>query len=236
LKRILLCSFLLTVALSSFAQSNFYKLSIGAGGGFTQSFTEVKKHDFGVAGYGTLDYLFTPFASLGLEFQKGEINGGDYYHDPNNRQFVNTYSAFSINGKIALGEIMEDHYRGPVNWLRGIYFGTGIGMIQHSTISTIQTDSNDPGYVTLLNSSTKDIYFPLNLGINFYLPDRDGFYRYGLNLNYQANITLGEGLDGYDDSKVTFESGKPDGYTYFSIGLKYNFGKMGLSKKTFRGY
>lgn len=54
LKRILALCFLLNAYLNTAAQSNFYKLSAGSGAGITQSFTEVKKHDFGLAGYGTL--------------------------------------------------------------------------------------------------------------------------------------------------------------------------------------
>lgn len=236
MKKILLSALLFSVTLSTYGQGNFYKLSIGAGVGATQSFTEVRKHDFGLAGYGTLDYLFTPFMSLGLEFQSGEINGGNYYSDPENRQFVNSYKAFSINGKIALGELMDDQYRGNLNALRGLYFGSGIGMVQSNVIYTVQTDANDPNYITVLNSTSKDLYFPLNLGINFYFPDGEGYYRYGLNLNYQANITVDEGLDGYNASKVTYQSGKPDIYTYFSVGIKYSFGKIGMSRKTYRQY
>ncbi|MNL25237.1 hypothetical protein D3C87_1467120 [compost metagenome] len=62
--------------------------------------------------------------------------------------------------------------------------------------------------------------------------DRSGYYRYGLNLNYQSNITLGEGLDGYNNSPLKFKSGNPDIYSYVSIGLKYYFGPMGLSIKS----
>lgn len=236
MKKILTSALLLAVTFASYGQSNFYKISIGAGVGATQSFTEVKKHDFGLAGYGTLDYLFTPFMSLGVEFQSGEINGGNYYTDPDNRQFVNSYKAFSINGKISLGELMDDQYRGNLNALRGLYFGSGIGMVQNNTIFTLQTDKSDPDFITVLNSTSKDLYFPLNLGINFYFPDGNGFYRYALNLNYQANITVDEGLDGYNDSKTTYQSGKPDIYTYFSVGLKYSFGKIGMSRKTFRRF
>lgn len=236
MKRIIISALLFTVSLTSYAQSNFHKISIGGGIGATQSFTEVRKHDFGLAGYGTLDYLFTPFMSIGLEFQTGEINGGDYYTDPDNRQFVNSYKAYSINGKIALGELMDDQYRGNLNALRGLYLGSGIGMIQNSVVYTVQTDPDDPGFITVLNAPSKDIYFPVNLGINFYLPDGDGFYRYGLNINYQANITVGEGLDGYNDSKFTYHSGKPDIYTSLSIGIRYSFGKLGMSRKTFRRF
>jgi hypothetical protein len=235
LKSIILSTLLFFTAFSLSAQSNFYKLSIGAGAGATQSFTEVPGHSFGFAGYGTADYLFTPFISLGIEIQKGEINGGDFRRDQAARQFVNSYKALAITGKIALGQVMDDRYRGAANWIRGLYAGSGIGVIQHNTLHTIKSDDNSDEII-VLGKTSKDLYLPLNLGINFYLPDREGFYRYGLNINYQANITTGEDLDGYNYSKVTYQSGTPDIYTYLSIGLKYNFGMIGLSKKTFRGF
>jgi hypothetical protein len=234
LKRIIISTLFLASTLSSFAQSNFYKISIGAGFGATQSFTEVQKHGFGLSGYGTLDYLFTPFASLGLELQKGEVNGGDFKNDPLHREFVNSYQSFAVNAKISLGQILSDSYTGPSDLLKGIYFGAGAGVIKNSTRFSTGLDPNDNNFARVDNLNSKDIFFPLNLGVNLHFPDREGFYRYVLNFNYQANITLGEGLDGYDDSKITFQSGTVDIFTLFSVGVKYNFGTMGLSKKTFR--
>jgi hypothetical protein len=236
LKRIIIFILFLAFTYSAFAQSNFYKISIGAGFGATQSFTEVQKHGFGFSGYGTLDYLFTPFVSLGLELQNGEINGGDFKIAPLHREFVNSYQSFSINAKVSLGQILNDRYNGPSDFLKGIYIGTGVGAIKNSTLYTTGLDPQDTNYATVDNFSSKDIFFPLNLGINVHFADREGFYRYILNFNCQGNFTLGEGLDGYDDSQTTFKSGNIDIYTFFSIGLKYNFGKMGLSAKTFRKY
>lgn len=239
MKRVSLLTLLIAAAFTCFAQSNFYKFSIGGGAGITQSFTEVNKHDFGLAGYGTIDYLLTPFISIGLEGQKGEINSGDYHTDPLNRQSTNSYLAGSVNGKIALGEFADYRRDGLARALKGLYLGAGIGAIRNSTKSIVNNPvyagggNGQPQYLVAANSD-KEIFFPLNLGINFYFADRDDFYRYVLNFNYQANITLGEGLDGYDETSRTFKTGNPDIYTFFSVGLKYNFGKMGLSRKTFR--
>lgn len=233
MKRIIILALSLGFTINAFAQSNFYQLSVGAGVGITQSFTEINKHSNGIAGYGALDYLFTPFTSLGLEIQKGEINGGDYHTDPQYRQFVNTYQFFAINGKISLGEFMDDHYRRNSDWIKGIYLGAGIGVLKNSPVYTIPSVV-DPGYIYTLQTSSKDIFFPINVGINFYFPDHEGFDRYVINVNYQGNFTLGQGLDGYDNSNVTFESRKTQIYTYFSVGVKYTFGRMGLSKNTFR--
>jgi len=235
MKRIYLLILLLFLTFSSIAQSNFYKVSAGAGIGFTQSFTEAKKYDVGLAGYGALDYLFTPFLSLGLEIQKGEINGGDYKTDPQNRQFINSYRSFSANAKIGLGEFIDYNHNPTLSKLKGLYIGPGMGVMQNRTTYVIHWDK-DSGDLQTDKGISKDLFFPLNLGINFYFPDRMGFYRYVLNFNYQVNITLDEKLDGYRDSAFRPETGKPDIYTFFSVGLKYNFGVMGLTRKSFRKY
>lgn len=52
-----------------------------------------------------------------------------------------------------------------------------------------------------------------------------------MNINLQSNLTIGEGLDGYDDSPVKFKNSSPDIYNYYSVGIKYHFGPVGISKK-----
>lgn len=214
------------------AQSNFYKMSIGAGAGITQSFGDLAKHDYGLAGYGTFDYLFTPFVSLGIEGQMGEINGGDIYTDPHTRQFINSYKAISINGKLSLGAVIDYGRTGFANAVKGLYIGAGAGVLMNKMRFVQRYDLNNPDYIFPGKDSSNDLLVPLNIGITFNFMDRYGYSKYGINFNYQANVTLGEGMDGYDDSPLKFKSGKPDIYNYFSIGLKYHFGSMGLSTKT----
>lgn len=214
------------------AQSNFYKMSIGAGVGITQSFADLAKHDYGLAGYGTFDYLFTPFVSLGIEGQMGEINGGDINTDPNNRQFINSYKAIAINGKLYLGALINYDRTGFANAVKGLYIGAGAGVLMNKMRFVVREKPDDSGYIFPGKDKSNDLLVPLNVGIAFNFMDRYGYYKYGINFNYQANVTLGEGMDGYDDSPLKFKSGNPDIYTYFSIGLKYHFGSVGLSTKT----
>ncbi len=231
LKPVLASLLALLICLNSQAQSNFHKMTVGAGVGITQSFADVKKNDFGTAGYGTFDYYFTPFVNLGLEGQMGEINGGDVHKDPNNRQFTNRYKTFNLNGKIAIGALINYERTGFTNAIKGLYIGAGAGVIMNDMKFIQRVNPNGESTFPGLDSS-KDLYIPLNLGINFSFMNRSGYYKYGININYQSNITLGEGLDGYDDSSLTFKNGKPDIYTYFSLGFRYHFGSIGLSSKT----
>lgn len=217
--------------LNASAQSNFYKMTIGAGVGITQSYTDVAKHDYGIAGYGAFDYYFTPFLSLGLEGQMGEINGGDIYTDPNSRQFINSYKTFTMNGKVYMGSLINYQRSGFSNAIKGLYAGAGVGVVMNKMRFVMREKPDGSGDFPGQNSS-KDLVVPLNLGIAFNFMNRYGHYKYGLNFNYQTNITLGEGLDGYDDSALRFKTGNPDIYTCFSIGLKYHFGSIGLSSKT----
>lgn len=232
----ILTSIFLSLSLGLYAQSNFYKLSIGGGAGFTQSFTDVQKHGFGKAVYGVADFMFTPFSSLGLEAQAGRIHGGNLQTDPYHREFTNSYKSVTINGKLYLGGIVDHKHSNFLNQIKGLYAGAGVGVIKNVILNPKRNNPDNPSQKYPGQNNSYEATIPLNLGINYYLPDRNGHYRYVLNLNYQSNITLGEGLDGYDNSTLTFKNGSPDVYHYYSIGLRYNFGPMGLSSKTFKKY
>lgn len=218
-----------------YAQSNFHKLSLGAGYGVTQSFTDVQEHAISFAGYGTVDYFLTPFISLGGEFQMGQIVGGDIYSDPNEREFINDYKAASINGKLYLGSVIDFQRSFFANSIKWFYVGAGAGIIRNEVERVVvkpSTRNTDNPYTFPGKGSSTDLIIPLTTGISYFFSDRTGKPKIGLNLNYQFNLSLGEGMDGYDDSPIKFKNGNTDVYTYLSFGVRYNFGLIGLSKKT----
>ncbi|MBC7565966.1 MAG: hypothetical protein H7223_03285, partial [Pedobacter sp.] len=79
---------------------------------------------------------------------------------------------------------------------------------------------------------SNDIIFPFDLGLNIYFRSYSGIPRLAVNINLQTNITIGEGLDGYDDSSIRFKNSNPDIYNYYSVGIKYHFGPVGISRKS----
>ncbi|MEJ2883808.1 hypothetical protein [Pedobacter sp. GR22-6] len=217
------------------AQSNFHKLSIGAGYGVTQSFTDVQEHAISFAGYGTADYFLTPFISLGGEFQMGQIRGGDIYTDPNEREFINSYKTANINGKLYLGSVINFNRNAFADAIKWFYVGAGAGIIRNDVERVVvkpSTRNTANPYVFPGKDKSTDLVAPLSTGINYYFSDRTGKPKFGINLNYQVNFSLGEGMDGYDDSPIKFKNGSPDVYTYLSFGFRYNFGLLGLSTKS----
>ncbi|MFP5079173.1 hypothetical protein [Pedobacter sp. JCM 36344] len=213
------------------AQSNFYKLSIGGGIGYTHSFTDVQKHDFDLAGYGTLDYYFTPFVSFGGELQKGQIVGGSVQTDPYERQFVNSYTSATVNGKLALGAFINYNRSSFSNFAKYLYVGAGAGVI-HNKMRSVARFQESTGYKFPGNDYSNNITFPFDLGLNIYFRSYSGIPRLAVNINLQTNVTVGEGLDGYDDSSVRFKNSNPDIYNYYSVGIKYHFGPVGVSRKS----
>lgn len=207
------------------AQTNFYKLSIGGGAGGTLAFSDLQKKKLAFAAYGSVDYQLTPYVSLGLELQKGELAGGDITFDPNNRQFINSYITGSGNLKVQLGEFLNSyHLRNNFLYnIRGLYAGVGVGMIKNKISNVRYYGANFyPG-----SDYSKEGLVLLNTGINFYIPDQWGHTRYAINLNLQNTITIGEGLDGYEDIK----NKNQDMYTYFSLGFRYYLGPVGLDRR-----
>ena len=222
MKKIILILFTLFINFTLLAQSNFYKFSIGGGAGATLAFADLDNKTLAFAGYGTIDYLITPYVSIGLEFQKGELAGGDITFDKNNRQFINSYIAGTGNIKFGLGEMLNSYQLNNqfLYQLRGLYAGIGFGYIKNK-ISNVRYygDNFYPGADTSVEGLV-----PLNLGINFYFPDQWGHTRFAINLNLQHTIAVGEGLDGYGSSSAQHN----DMYTYASAGVKYHFGPFGL--------
>lgn len=237
LKVISLIIFLLFVTFFSNAQSNYFKWSYGLGVGVNYSITDAVDGNWGHTFAGNIDYHFTPFTTLGLEAQYGLIQGGDFVTDPYNRQFVNKYSGINLNMKIALGEFIDYQKNGFLYKIKGLYLGTGLGLINNKIadgdiVRIRPSFSQDAGDTLPGKNKSVSAWVPVNLGINFYFKDRWNFIRYALNFNAQTNITFGEGLDGYDGPPSQFLNNAPDIYNVYSIGFKYHFGNIKIYRRT----
>lgn len=224
MKKLLLFSFIAVCCLiSSPVSAQFSKpISIGAGAGGTFNFTDLGNVESKFAFYGELDYLITPFISVGLHGEKGTLAGNGYESD-----FKNRYFAGNINGKIRIGQFLEgaknySYYTLQANTLSrilsNVYVGAGAGLVKNRISRNISTL-----YANYLESvggeiskDAGEIHFvvPLNVGVD--IPFGRTLYgpQWAINVNYQHTLTFNDNLDGIINKNN-------DQYGFVSVGVKY---------------
>lgn len=213
LKYFYLITSLFLFASSGAAQTNFHKYSTGISVGSTLVFGDSERKETGIAYNIVMDYYFTPYTNLGFEFQTGQLRGGH----PDYGKFKNNYGLISFNGKIQLGQFLNDSQLDNfvLRKLRGLYLGSGL--------AAINSRSKLPGVEHKIVAY--EIALPLNAGININLQRKwQEYSTFMLNINYQTMVSFEDGLDGYIDNA----SNTNDVYTFFSVGLRFNFGTIGL--------
>lgn len=218
---------LLSIALiqSAYAQSNFFNYSAGVGLGATYTFTDVDNGNLALAYQGTFDYYFTPFITGGVELQMGKAKGGNARTEEHLREFTTDYKAYMLNAKVRLGQFTDFYSSDFLNLMKGTYVGAGVGFMQSKIDNIVRTKPRPDGSIYTFPGVDKSsgTILPINLGIDFSIPDSNQDERYVINVNYQTNYLFTDDFDGYNDPKNLFNNKSKDMYTFFSIGFKYAF-------------
>lgn len=215
MKQYLLLFTVILLSLCAQAQSNFYKWSTGINVGPTLVSGDAEKKAIGLAAAGVLDYYFTPYMNLGFEAQAGKLKGGTLGKD----LFENNYKTIAFNGRIQLGQFLNDNQLDSFVWrnLKGIYVGAGLGAIDNRVVVNTATGKRD--------FKNKEIFLPINVGLNINIQRRWQEYSlFMVNVNYLTAASFEDGMDGNYDIK----SNTNDMYSFLSIGLRFNFGSIGL--------
>ena len=211
------------------AQFNELKYTAGFNVGPNRSYTDVKKGGWGHTFAADLNFYPFRYVTVGLEGQAGLIQGGDINTDLNNRQFANRYVSLTLNGRLMVGRLINVQRSEFLYTIRGLYAGVGAGIIKNHMVDIVRyrpSFSDDPGYGPFPGKDDSfNLMFPFNVGINFYIAESGFVSNFILNVNAQSNVTLGEGLDGYDDPAVKFKNRKQDIYNVYSVGIKYIIGR-----------
>ena len=226
LTKCLIAPFILLNSLNCVAQADYYKYSIGAGTGITQSYADVIGKNASSGFKLELAYYLGQFVNVGINYQWGKIIGGDIYTNAYERQFTNDFKSLDMNVKLQLGAFIGYEESIFLNVVKGLYVGTGIGGIQNQHNNPVRFQKSKgikfPGY-----DRSKEMFVPLMVGFNVQIPDKLDVARVIINLNFQGNIVSGEGLDSYDFNGTLNKQGVPDIFTFTSIGVSYHFGRTG---------
>ncbi|MEJ5994851.1 outer membrane beta-barrel protein [Pedobacter sp. Du54] len=205
------------------AQYNFYKFSVGAGAGITYPFSDTRNANYSFANQLIVDYYFTPYIQTGVEFQFGNMRGGLY----DRSHFTNNFQLISWNAKMQLGQFYDRYDRLTVltSLMRGLYAGVGVGVIQNNVEAYLFDQDNPDGLK--IESVNSDLIFPFHVGLNFYFRDFHGRDRWELNFNMQYVAMMADKLDGDLNPRSNYN----DVYNYFSSGIRYKFGSIGLDQR-----
>lgn len=205
------------------AQAQFTRpLSVGVGGGTTINLTDLANVEVQAAGHLEVDALLTPFISVGVHAEKGNLKGHGYDSD-----FKNKYLAFNANAKLRVGQFMgiADNYSyynlqaSPLqSILANIYVGAGAGFMKNNISNNISPLYQD-AVIAMGGSFAEDLdgfhfVVPVNVGLD--IPIGRTLYgpQWAVNLNYQHTITTNDNLDGVINRQK-------DHYSYISLGVKY---------------
>lgn len=214
--------------MNSFSQYNYYRLSVGINAGVTQAYADLSKINFKPAFSGTFDYNLTPFASVGIDLQKGNLSGGDVKTDPHLRFFDNSYLSASLNGKVQLGQFVDFESSNLLYTVRGFYVGTGVGVINNKMAKIVRIKPDGSNYEFPGEESGMNLFVPINTGISFNVVDRFRYTKFVFFANSQFNVMFGEGIDGYNDPRSKGFKNFRDFYQVTTVGVKYCFGPEGL--------
>lgn len=197
-------------------------ISIGAGAGGVFALTDLSNDGAKFAFYGEADYLITPFLSVGLHGEKGKLTGSGY-----NSEFENSYYAANVNGKIRIGQFLENSENYSYYTLRAstlsriisnIYVGAGAGALKNRIKRQL-----DPTYASNIVDSGGEIaedrsgiHFVIPLSVGVDIPFGRTLYgpQWAINVNYQHTLTTNDNLDGIINSNK-------DQYGFVSLGVKY---------------
>lgn len=180
------------------------------------------------------DTYLTPFIYGGLEAQAGTLKGGDRLTNAHRREFKNNYVTGLVTVKLALGEFLNYRRPGMLNKIKGLYVGSGLGMIRNKLIYVTRIKDDGSYYRFPGTKNSFNLVLPLMTGLTFNFEDGWGETRYIVGLGYQMNVTFGEGMDGFNDPPAKFENNNNDMYSLATLSLKYCFGRHGVFYKPFR--
>ncbi|WP_121245132.1 outer membrane beta-barrel protein [Mucilaginibacter phyllosphaerae] len=220
------------------ASLNYASFGVGFSASLNHAYADLKKQDNNKSYAVTLNYFYTPYVPIGLEFQLGTLSGGsstDRKIDVDGRQFSNAYKALMLHMDVQAGELIDYQGSDVLNILKNFYLGAGIGGISNN-VTTQRTQPFNPSYIFPGKDKSINLIVPLRFGYEFKFYNDYGQPNIRLDIGYQHNLTFGEGLDGYADPPTQFKNNALDQYRQITIGIKFNFGGETSYEKEIRGY
>ncbi|HEY0244238.1 MAG TPA: hypothetical protein VGC01_01635 [Mucilaginibacter sp.] len=170
-------------------------------------------------------YNISPYNNYVFELQAGQLKGGDIATTLSGRQFANSFTSVMIRKQLQAGEFIDYSESQFANAFKNLYLSTGIGFIVTHITGINRYSVQIPGYYTPGENNSNEILIPARIGYEFKIFNQYNEPSTKIDLGYQYNFILGDGLDGFTVGN------KKDAYSQFTIGIKFSVGTVTSYKK-----
>lgn len=204
---------------------DYSQYDVGVAGGFNQVYGNAQTQPFSQSVHINFTFNYTPYTNFVWEAQFGKLTGGDSVKTTSGRYFNNDFSAFIFRGQLQLGEIMDYSHSDFKNGAKNLYLSIGMGYIVNYITQINRYSIQVPGLFSGGKNSSNEVFIPLRLGYEFKIFNSYQQPSVKVDLGYEYNYVLGNGVDGFSAPK------KDEAYTQLFIGVKFAVGGSIVSYK-----
>lgn len=201
---------------------NYAQFDAGVAASLNQVYGDAQSITKTVSPRFSLNFNQTPFLNYILEGEGGKLEGGKL-SDPTSRVFSNSYAAFAFRIQVQAGELMDYSDSPFKNGLKSLYISSGIGYVVNH-LTTNRLSLNIPDYYTPGENNSNEIFIPARIGYEFKFYNQFDEPSVKIDLAYQYNFVMGDGLDGFKAGKAN------DQFSQICLGVKFAIG----SKTSYR--
>jgi hypothetical protein len=226
-KRFFLLAIVILAANVVKAQSgyDYAQYDLGLGLDFNKPYTDAQTITSTRSGRLTFNYNVSPFVNYIIEVQTGTLQGGDALTTTTGRQFTNSFTTVMMRGQLQMGEVIDYSQGSMANAFKNLYFSSGIGFVVNHITEINRASIKVPGFYTAGENNSKELVIPARIGYEFKCFNKYGEPGFKIDLGYQYNFVLGDGLDGFTTGK------QKDSYAQLSLGFKFAIGGVATYRK-----
>jgi hypothetical protein len=206
----------------------YAQYDVGLGGAMSRVVgSDAETVKFAPTGHINLTYNVSPFINYVVEAQGGILKGGAAT-DRSKRVFENKYAAVIFRAQLQAGEFINYSDSRMMNVFKNFYIASGIGFV----VNKLDIDTNlrvpdADGFYTPGRNHSNQLLIPTRIGYEFKIFNKYNQPSVKIDIGYQLNYILGDGLDGFETGRS-----KNDAYDQFSIGVKFAIGGVTSYRKS----
>jgi hypothetical protein len=204
---------------------DFKQYDLGIGLDFNSAYTDAQTIVSTKSGRLSFNYNFTPFVNYVVELQTGDLKGGNALTTTTGREFTNSFNSVILRGQLQAGEVIDYSQGGLANAFKSLYISSGIGFVVNHIKEINRYSVKTPGFYTDGENNSNQLLIPARIGYELKFYNKYGEPGFKIDMGYQYNFILGDGLDGFTAGK------QKDSYAQFGLGIKFAIGGTSTYRK-----